>query len=217
MGTRFTAADSTGSLSLGSDGRTLTVTAVRFVAGRSRTERVITLWNLADPTEPQRVGELLRQPTDVIDTTLISPDGRLLAATENETVQLADISDPRHPERLGEPITHVLPAIPFDYTPDSRNLLTVGVDGSLNRWDVSDPAHPVKTVSLTQSDGYSWNATLAPDDRHVASASSDGTVHLWNLDENAAIDRICAITGDMWTEELWKHRLPQLPYSPPCR
>ncbi|APB01449.1 WD40 repeat domain-containing protein [Nocardia seriolae] len=70
---------------------------------------------------------------------------------------------------------------------------------------------------LTQSVAYSWNAALAPDERHIVSTSDDGTVHLWDLDEQRVANRICAITGGLWTEDLWQRYLPQLPYRPPCR
>ncbi|MFE3188604.1 NACHT and WD repeat domain-containing protein [Nocardia sp. NPDC059240] len=178
---------------------------------------VIDLWDITDPAAPQRLSEVLRRPSSVIDTIGLSDDRRTMIDTSNERIQLWDISTPTRPVRLGGPTTaHTVPIAPTGLTSDTRNLFMVGVDGVLQRWDITDRAHPKRTLELTQSIAYSWSASLAPDERHLASSSTDGTLHLWDLDEQHAADRICAITGGLWTEDLWHRYLPQLPYRPPC-
>ncbi|MEC3954911.1 WD40 repeat domain-containing protein [Nocardia sp. CDC153] len=203
-----------GSAFFGADDSTLIL--YRMPGEQGRQQLIAELWNITDPTRPQLVSELLNRPATVIDTVGITPDQKTLVDTSNERIQLWDITAPSKPVRLGDPFTaHTVPIVPFVST-DPRTLFTVGVDGTLQRWDLSDRAHPKLITALAQSVSYSWNAALAPDRRHIASASTDGTLHLWDLDEQHAVDRICALTGTMWTEDLWHRYLPQLPYHPPC-
>ncbi|GAB0107583.1 hypothetical protein JMUB6875_65770 [Nocardia sp. JMUB6875] len=174
----------------------------------------VTLWNIADPTHPQRVAELLRAAAST--SAVITPDLRTMVVTTNETVQSWDISDPGHPVRLGDPIAaHSLTVRSVHFSADSRTMLTSGDDGGIQLWDFTDRAHPKRTLTLADSGRIGWNTTLTPDGRRVAAGGRDGALRLWNLDEQRAADRICAVTGAM-SEDQWRRHLPQLPYRPPC-
>ncbi|MEC3913188.1 WD40 repeat domain-containing protein [Nocardia sp. CDC160] len=180
-------------------------------------QTVATLWDLTDPARPQRVSELLRQSWNAITAIAISSDRRTMVTTNNETMRIWDISTPNRPAELSADITaHTVPIQPFSFAADSRAVFTVALDGTLQRWDIDDRGHPELATFLQQSGRYAGNAALAPDGQHVVSGSSDGTIHLWDLDVQHAVDRVCAVTGNMWTEDLWHRYLPQLRYAPPC-
>ncbi|UGT39572.1 hypothetical protein LTV02_26375 [Nocardia yamanashiensis] len=200
----------------GPDGKTLVMRGTTLDA--QHPEFVATLWDIADAGLPRQVAELVRQPAVQINFVAISPDGRTMVVTANEAVQVWDIGDPGRPVRLGAAITmHTLPIQPVGFSADSRTLVTIGVDGTVQQLDLADRSDPELVAVLRSTKSNSWTAMLAPDGRHLVMPAADGALRYWDLDEQHAIDRICATTGNMWTAELWKHYLPQLPYSPPCR
>ncbi|MVU78848.1 hypothetical protein GPX89_16540 [Nocardia sp. ET3-3] len=213
VGTRLPLGEQGGPL-LGPDN---TLLMARMDGKADERQLVVELWDIKDPARPQRISELFREPAALFQIVALSDDKRTMVTTDNERVQLWDISSPTKPVPLSEWLTaHTVPIVPFGLTTDNHTLFDVGVDGTLQRWDISDRAHPARTTVLNQSMNFSGDAALSPDQHHIASVSSEGTVHLWDLDEHHAIDRICALTGTLWTEALWHAYLPQLPYHPPC-
>lgn len=209
----------------------------QLVASRDHSETVAQRWDLSDPAQPRQRAELLRRPVrptiPSIGQLAFTPDGRTMIAVGNGTDSFEgwDISDPAHPVRLGEPVVaHTAGIRSISFTADSRTMLTTGRDGAVQLWDVTDPATPRRHGGTLMAAGLPqwsaaagssgtpvWDATLTADGRFAAAASEDGAIRLWDLDEQHSIDRICTVTGKMWTEDLWQRYLPQLPYAPPCR
>ncbi|MET9488754.1 hypothetical protein [Nocardia sp. NPDC006630] len=205
----------TNSVYFGPDNKTLAIDQLSHTGAQP--ENVITLWDISDPAHPRQISELLRRSATNTARTVLTPNLQRMIVIDNETIQSWDISDPARPIRLGEPVAlHTLSIRTVAFTTDSRTLLTSSDDGALRLWDFHDPAYPALTATLLQSGPYSWDASLDSDGRSVAAGSADGAIRLWDLDEQHAIDRICTVTGSMWTPELWHRYLPQLPYKPPC-
>jgi WD40 repeat protein len=72
-------------VALSPDGKLLATTAV---------DGAVSLWNIADPTRPQKVGASLTSDPGGLVMLAFSPDGKTLAAdAENDTVILWDVTD----------------------------------------------------------------------------------------------------------------------------
>ncbi|WP_169814882.1 WD40 repeat domain-containing protein [Nocardia crassostreae] len=203
--------------SFGSDSRTLFTQEWSYDTGREPT-LIVSRWELTIPNRPRKVAELLRAPgIGVPGRAEFSPDHRTMAVIDGEMVQSWDISDPAEPIALGDPIAmNTRRIVTFRFAPDSRTVLTSDLDGAVQRWDFSDSAAPRPINGpLIEPDG-SWSLAFHPSGRFAAGASVAGAIRLWDWDEQHAADRICAVTGNMWTEELWRRYLPQFPFDPPC-
>ncbi|WP_433592892.1 AAA family ATPase [Nocardia sp. CA-145437] len=197
------------------NGATLTVSEI--VGDTNTAELLVTLWNVADPARPGRVADLLRQPAVAGDQIMVTPDHRTMVVIANDTFQNWDISNPTRPVRLGDPVpARTLNLASIRFTTDSRTMITTGIDGAARLWNITDPAHPAPTDALAESGSTSITATFSPDNRHVAITTAYGPIKLWDTDLPHAVARVCDTTSDIWTESLWRHHLPQLPYRPPC-
>ncbi|MFE6862685.1 WD40 repeat domain-containing protein [Nocardia sp. NPDC057668] len=204
------------SMGFGPGNRTMIVRET--IRDGAREGDVITLWDISVPAEPHQAGELLRQFGTGTPIFTFTGDMSTLIVADNESLQSWDIRDPARPARLGEPfVSHALDLRSLLLSPDSRTLITSDNDGTVQIWDYSDPAHPTRSVTLAESAHQSWHIALHPDTTMVAAGGADGAIRLWDLNEEHAIDRICAVTGSIWTEELWQRYLPaDQPYHPPC-
>ncbi|MGH3803213.1 MAG: WD40 repeat domain-containing protein, partial [Pseudonocardiaceae bacterium] len=127
--------DSVFSVAFAPDGRTL--------ATGSFDTKVI-LWNLADLTQPQRLGQPLTAHTNTVLSVAFSPDGRTLAtASADDTVILWNLTDPAQPQRLGQPLTgHTDAVYSVAFAPDGRTLATASADDTVILWNLTDPAQP---------------------------------------------------------------------------
>ncbi|MGX1806432.1 nSTAND1 domain-containing NTPase [Nocardia sp. NPDC055321] len=178
-------------------------------------EFVVTLWNLTDPSHPQRV-ELARIVDGRSYWVVGTPDDSTLILVSGGSIQSLDISDPTRPVQLSEPLTvHPRAIGSINFTPDAKNMITNSGD-IVQIWDFTDPAHPEPQEKLTGPGAY-WGVTLHPDGHRLILTGQDGFVRLWDLDIRRSVDRICEVSGGIWTEELWRRYLPsRLPYEPPC-
>ncbi|WP_405489412.1 NACHT and WD repeat domain-containing protein [Nocardia sp. NBC_00511] len=178
----------------------------------------LTSWNIADPTHPRQQGDPLSIPSDIGTATVrFTPDRRTMVAAQHEKLLIWDIGTPGKFISLGAPV--VLSSLPIDtvaFTADSRTMVSVSA-GAVQLWDFSDRSHP-RTIGspLTDSGDDITTAAFLPGTHTLVGVGIHGAIRIWDLDEQHAIDRVCAVTGAHWTEDLWHHYLPQLPYNPPC-
>ncbi|HEX6343690.1 WD40 repeat domain-containing protein [Umezawaea sp.] len=182
-------------------------------------DRGIRLYDVRDPLSVRRLGQVVLGHTAPIRGGDMTPDGRTFATTsDDKTVRLWDISDRGDVRQIGLPLTgHAESAAGATFSPDGTRLATSSDDKTIRLWDVSDPARATPVgQSLTGHDGGVGGVVFSPDGRSLASTSFDATVRLWDLDAGHAIDRICALSRGVLTEDLWDRYLPQLNYDPPC-
>ncbi|WP_067698249.1 nSTAND1 domain-containing NTPase [Nocardia jejuensis] len=206
-------------VAFGKDDTTLLVQQ-RNWGGDESGSLVVSRWDISDTTNPRRTGEVLRNDSDEAGqmNAYFTPDRRTMVIANYGNIEVWDISDPGKTEALGSPITaHDLSVGSVDFSQDGKTMLTSSVDGAVQLWDFSDRTRPERKDGAIQETGSASSTVLFhPSGRLLAGGGSDGMIRLWDLDEQHAIDRICAITGKMWTPELWRRYLPEVDYRPPC-
>jgi WD40 repeat protein/transcriptional regulator with XRE-family HTH domain len=141
----------------------------------------IQLWDITDPTRPQRLDRFLAISTPV-NSVAFSPDGRTLASGNSDgTVQLWDIADPAFPRPLGQPLASgTTPVQSVAFSSDGHTLASGSLDGTVRLWDLADPAHP-QPLGPIQTGGIVHSVAFSPDGHTLASGSLDGTIRLWNV------------------------------------
>ncbi|MGX1806433.1 WD40 repeat domain-containing protein [Nocardia sp. NPDC055321] len=213
IGVPIPLSSTTARMSFGPDNRTLLVRESPREGGD-----IVTLWDITDPGAPHRIGEIMRQSDSGILPITLTSDQSIMVVADDNAMQSWDISDPSEPVRLGEPFgNHTLSVRSAAFDSEARALLISTDDGTVEIWDFASPAHPTRAAVLSEIGRLHWNATLHPNGTLIAAGGENGAVRLWDLNEQHAIDRICSVTGGMWTPELWSRHLPNdLAYSPPC-
>ncbi len=107
-----------------------------------------------------------------------SPDGRQLALTSRDVVDLRDVG------AEGRPLVrriegHVNFVYAVSFSPDGRHLATGGWDKVIRIWDRESGA---LVESLVGHRGFVRGLAYSPDGRQLISGSEDNSVRRWNLD-----------------------------------
>ncbi|GGP34266.1 WD40 repeat domain-containing protein [Saccharothrix coeruleofusca] len=192
------------------DGRTL-------ITGSA--DQTIRLWDVTDPAAAKPLGDPLEGHTSPVRSGDIRPDGRVLATgSDDKTIRLWDIGDPAHPRPLGDALTgHSEAVVALAFHPGGHTLASGSADRTLRLWNLATPSRAESLDQVLEGhEGALRDLDYSPDGKLLMSTSTDSTVRLWDLDQQRTIDRICAKTKGVMTEEVWRKHLPQLDYEPPC-
>ncbi|MEV6237336.1 hypothetical protein [Lentzea sp. NPDC051838] len=112
-----------------------------------------------------------------------SPDGRLIAAADDDGVTLW--------ERRGDEAVHVtrLPRTlgsahdKVAFSPDSRHVVTRGDQGEyVQLWDIADPARPREVRVIETRDDPVESVLYGPGGDHVVTGSKSGLITVWRVD-----------------------------------
>ncbi|MFI9383349.1 hypothetical protein [Kutzneria sp. NPDC052558] len=133
---------------------------------------------------------------DTVFATAISPDGRILASTDNDRlVQLRDISDPTAPRDLSRLNGHTKTVLGIAFSPDGRTLATAGGDNTVRLWDVSNPAAETPLATIDAHTDMVYSVVFSPDGRTLASGSGDTTAKLWDVSDRAHPRPLATLAG----------------------
>lgn len=140
------------------------------------------LWDLRDPSRPQRHTVLGGPATDL---RFNADGGRLATVSNGGAAALWDTHDLDHPRRLL--------SLPAAVTSASVDKAVIGLDGdattlalvsggALRAWDITDPAHPRIIGVLPQpADQKAVTLALDPHAALLAVGYDDTTIRLWDL------------------------------------
>lgn len=162
------------------------------------TAPAITLWNVTDPRNPERLAGPLRGPSGPIQDLDITPDGTELAAVGAGDGafrwNIADPAEPRPLELLPSPQTTWTAA----YTPDGEQLAFGEQEGRVQLWDVT--AAPKHVADLQITDRPVVTISFSPDGETLATGAQDAELQVWDLSspsEPAPLD-VADSTFDTW-------------------
>jgi WD40 repeat protein/energy-coupling factor transporter ATP-binding protein EcfA2 len=179
----------------------------------------VRLWDVSDPRDPKPLGPPLTGHNDAVTHLAITPDGHTIAtAGDDDYVLLWDVSNPTAPRQLSRLSGYTKALASVQFSPDGKTLITGNADQGIRQWNVADPAHPVPLgTSIAQRNLTGYGVSYIPGHDYIAySMSSDYTVRTLDLNVDHAVQRICADTRGVLTEQLWNLHLSQLDYAPPC-
>jgi WD40 repeat protein/transcriptional regulator with XRE-family HTH domain len=155
------------------------------------TTAAITLWDVADPDRPERLGEPLRGPEGPTQALAFHPAGTELAAVGlGDGVFRWEVTDPSAPRPLPLlPSEHITWSVA--YHPGGDHLV-VGEDaGAAVLWELGADPRPV--VDLPLSDRSTLAVAFSPDGAAVAAGSRTGELGVWELGD------LAAAAGEGWT------------------
>jgi WD40 repeat protein len=173
--------------------------SVAFAAGgrtlaTSGFDGTIVLWDLADPTQPHRLGQSRTGHAEAATSVAFAPDGHTLATGGRDgTVILWDVSDLTQPRPIGQPLTsHRAKVHSLAFAPDGRTLATSSFDGTVILWDLADPTTSPRRIGepLTGHRKGVHSVAFAPDGHTLATSGFDGIVILWDLADRSQPHRI---------------------------
>ncbi|MFC9435662.1 hypothetical protein [Nocardia sp. NPDC057030] len=181
----------------------------------------VTLWDMTVPPAPRALSSIPAGRDGAREPVAFAPDSRtLIAGTgDDRSIGVWDITDPRHPAAIGNPLTgHTGTVQSLAFSPDGRTLASSSPGSEVLLWDFSDRLHPtpVKYPLLTAAPVDGWELTFHPSGKYLMTGSALGALRWWDLDPQHAVDRICAATSSVLTEQVWAAHLPDLPFRPPC-
>ncbi|MGW0133453.1 nSTAND1 domain-containing NTPase [Streptomyces sp. NPDC003299] len=182
-------------------------------------DATVRLWDVSDPAHAVPRGRPLTGHRGPVNVLAYGPDGRTLASgSDDDTVRLWDVTDPGRATGVGRRLTgHTEAVVSLTFSADGRTLASGGNDTTVRLWDVGDPGDPAAIGSSMSARARTGSfLSFSPRGRMLGVSSGADTVRLWSLEVASAVDRICASTRGVLTEEKWREYLPRLSYSPPC-
>lgn len=155
-------------------GHTDEVNRVAFCLGGARIasgslDGTVRLWD----TETGSQVDSLGCPMERVQVLVASPDGKLLAAGQDQWVT---VWDAEHATRLAT-IRHADLVRALAFTPDGERILSGAGRGALTLWATRTGE---QLASFTGHDSYITACAFAPDGKRLASASNDQTVRVWD-------------------------------------
>ena len=146
-----------------------------------------------------------------------SPDGKIIAASEDNAIQLWDVVTHRP---IGTALTADNQAVDSAaFNPDGTILAVASDNGEIRFWDVS--THSEIGSPLPSNESFPINSVpfmeFSPDGKLLATAYDNGSVILWNVTlPRDYLSTACAIAGKSLTHQQWNTYIPLQPFHQVC-
>lgn len=165
---------------------TLSISAGRHLAAVGAADGRVQLWDISAESRPRAIGAPFAAAPALVESTMFSPDGRLLAVgSDGQVVDVWDVADPTHPRRLSQ--TENVGGLVFSvaFQPKGSLLAAATTTGDIRLWDIADPAHPRRVADLAGLTGYALAVAFSPDGRVVAGGGAGRQIRLWSVADPA--------------------------------
>jgi len=107
-----------------------------------------------------------------------SPDGKYLAAGDNDRPNYVKIYDSRTGELVKALTGHKDAVLSVTYSRDGKRLLTTSYDKTARLWDLDTGQSRV----FAGHDWWVWSAAFSPDEKQIVTASQDGSAIVWSVE-----------------------------------
>ncbi|MFE1596138.1 hypothetical protein [Nocardia sp. NPDC058705] len=173
------------------------------------------IWNLDDPAHPVPSAETDVDFLIAYQQSQFLPDNRTLAVIGFYEFQLL-AGDTRDP--ITDIIrTEIAPIISLSVAADGTQLSVSSDDGTTALWDISDPRAPRRRSGpIGPADRRNRKVLMHPAGKQLVFVTDNGQLGVWDLDPEQVAERICAATGSLLTEPVWRRQVPNVAYRPPC-
>ncbi|MFC6011066.1 hypothetical protein [Nocardia lasii] len=122
-------------------------------------------------------------PSGLLDTIVISPDGTRAATLNTHEIAVWDISDPATARPLGTISNGMVDIRGVTFTLDGRVVVGRGLTESVELWDIDDSSTPTLASTIRFGRGLPTALAVSPDGHTLAVGSHrTGTVAVYDLD-----------------------------------
>ena len=128
----------------------------------------VILWDVATET-----GRTILEGSESVTSMAISPDGNMLAWTENQVINLWDLE---RGESIASLSGHGSQVFAVAFPPDGSTLASASLDGTVKLWDVE-----TREDGTTLGHPLAASVAISPGGATLASGSLDGTIRIWDL------------------------------------
>lgn len=168
--------------------------ALPLLAARDRLGDSVQLWDIADRTQPTRLGKL-SGTADLPQALAFSPDGALLAApTDQGSVRLWHVAEHTPPTSVGNIVTAAGQATAVAFGPHGRTLLVGDSTGAITTWDLTRPGRPVRKGTSARHTGPVKGLAVHPGGTLAASAGQDGRIRLWDVSDPSRLVEVTSLS-----------------------
>ncbi|CAO5185973.1 WD40 repeat-containing protein [Frankia sp. AiPs1] len=136
-------------------------------------DRVVLLWDLAEPGAPTRAA-ILAGHRAAVRAVAFSPDGTQLAtASADRTVTLWDLTEPTRPRATATLAGARGPLHTLAFSPDGDLLAAAGRDRTVRLYSVADPTRDQQIAAFGEHRRAVHAVTFSPDGHLLATAGAD--------------------------------------------
>ncbi|MBR7829842.1 PD40 domain-containing protein [Actinospica sp. MGRD01-02] len=154
--------------------------------GGQRTDGIVELWSIADPSRPEHVATLRLGLGDTVYAAAFDPEHATLAVgSADGSVRRWDVTNPSKPSLLPTLKGPGGAVQSLEYSRSAGVLVAGTASGSVQLWSTatSAAAHAPQPLGkpLTGPTNIVYSVDVSPDGRTLAAGSRDGYVYLWDI------------------------------------